>query len=73
MLGENLPVAGCLVQHVDIVRVLKDVFDLTGRKQVLDVLRDAGRNTTPLTESLPDFYGICGGLALLMSVSTVMR
>ena len=29
MLCENLTVARCLVEHIDIVRVLKDVFDLT--------------------------------------------
>ena len=35
MLCKNLTVAGCLVEHIDIVRVLKDVFHLTGGKQVV--------------------------------------
>ena len=62
MLGENLKVAGCQVQHEDIVRVLKDVFDLAGREEVFDILRDAGRNAAPFSESLPDFDAIGGSL-----------
>ena len=30
----------------------------------LDVLRDAGRDAAPLSETLPDFYAVCGGLFL---------
>ena len=64
MLRQNLTVAGCLVEHIDIVRVLKDVLDLTGGKQVFDILRDTCRDTAPFSETLPDFHGICGGLLL---------
>ncbi|CAN4072996.1 preprotein translocase subunit SecG, partial [Dysosmobacter welbionis] len=38
-LRENLPVAGCLIQKVDKIRVFKDILYLAGRKQILDVLR----------------------------------
>ena len=64
-LRENLPVAGCLIQKVDKIRVFKDVLYLAGRKQILDILRDSGRNAAPLSETLPDFHAVRGGLFLL--------
>ena len=65
LLGQDLTVTGCLVQHVDEVGVLKDILNFTATQQILDVLGDAGRNTTPLTEPLPDFHGISCSLLLL--------
>ena len=65
LLGQDLPVSACLVQHVDEVAVFKDVFDFPGRQQVLDVLGDARGDTAPLPESLPDLHGVSGGLFLL--------
>ena len=43
-LRENLPVAGCLSQKVDKIRVFKNVLHLAGRKKILDVLRDSPRS-----------------------------
>lgn len=62
LLGENLSVAGRLVEHIHIVGVLEDVLDLAGGKQVFDVLRDARGNAAQFAESLPYFNGIGGGL-----------
>ena len=57
-LRENLSITGCLIQKVHKIGVLKDVLNLTGGKQVFVILGDAGRNTGPLSKSLPDFDGI---------------
>ena len=65
LLGENLTVSACLVEHIHEVRVFKDVLHLTAGKQVFDILGDTCRNTAPFTESLPDFHRISGGLLLL--------
>ena len=62
---EDLPVAGCLVQKVNEVGVLKDVLNLTGSQQILDILGDPGRNPAPFSEPLPDFDGIGGCLFFL--------
>ena len=35
LLGEDLPIPGGLVEHIDEVAVLKDVFHLAGGKQVV--------------------------------------
>jgi len=40
MLCENLTVAGCLVEHIDIIGVFKDIFHFTGGEEVFDVLRN---------------------------------
>ena len=65
LLRQDGTVADGLVQHVNEVRVLKDVLDLLRCQEVLDVLRDAGRNAAPLTEALPDLHGI--GRRLLLA------
>ena len=39
LLCQNLTVSLGLVEHIDKVRVLKNVLDLTGSQKVLDVLR----------------------------------
>ena len=64
-LRENLPVSGRLIQKVDKIRVFKNVLYLAGRKQILDVLSDAGRDAAPFSETLPDFHAVRGGLFLL--------
>ena len=56
LFGEDLPVAGGLIQHEDEVGVLENIRYLVGSQQVLDVLGDAGRGTAPLAETLPDFH-----------------
>ena len=65
LLGENLAVSACLVEHIHEVGVFKDVLHLTTGKQVFDILRDAGGDAAPFSESLPDFHRIGGGLFLL--------
>ena len=57
-LSQNGSVLACLVEHIDEVRIFQDVGNLRTAKQVFYVLGDAGRNTAPFTESLPDFNGI---------------
>ena len=56
------PVAGCLGQHINEAGVVQDVIGTLLPGQVFDVLGDAGRNSTPFTETLPDLHGISGGL-----------
>lgn len=63
--GKNLPVTGCLIEDIDEIGVLKNIFNLTGGEQVFDILCDGGRNTAPFTETLPDFNGVSGGLFFL--------
>ena len=58
LFGKNITVAGSLIQHIYKVRVVEDVFHFGTGQQVLDILRNAGRNTAPFTKSLPDFSGI---------------
>ena len=41
LLCKDSPVALCLIEHEDKIRVFKDIFHLAGSKQVLDVLRDS--------------------------------
>ena len=64
LLGENLTVSACLVEHIHEVGVFKDVLHLAAAQKVFDVLRDTGRDAAPFTESLPDFHRISGGLFL---------
>lgn len=65
LLGENLTVSACLVEHIHEVGVFKDVLHLAAAQKVFDVLGDTCRNTAPFAESLPDFHRISGGLLLL--------
>ena len=41
-LREDLPVAACLVQQVNEVRVLKNVLYFSGSQQILDILSNSG-------------------------------
>lgn len=64
LLGKNLPISCRLIQHTDIVRVLKNVLHFSGCQQILDVLGNAGGNTAPFSKALPDFYRVGCGLFL---------
>ncbi len=65
LLRKNLSVTRRLVQHIHKIAVLEDVLNLPAGEQILDILRNARRNTAPFTEALPDFHRICCGLFLL--------
>ena len=64
-LRQYLPVAGRLVEHIDEVTVLQNVFDLRGGKQVFGVLGRPGGDTAPLSEPFPNLGAVRGGLFLL--------
>ena len=65
LLGKDLPIAGCLVEHINEIAVLEDVFDFSAGQQILDVLRNSCRYTAPFSEPLPDFDAVCCGLLFL--------
>ena len=71
LLRQNLPVSLGLVQHVDKIRVLKDILNLTGGQQVLYILRQAARYAAPFTESFPDFHAETSGLAFQKEMELV--
>ena len=56
LLRQYLPVPGCLIEHIDEVAVLKDVLNLAGGQQVLDILGDAGGDAAPFPKAFPDFH-----------------
>ena len=58
LFGQDRTVAGSLVEHIQKVAVLEDIFHLAGGQQILHVLRNAGRDAAPLTEPFPDLHGI---------------
>ena len=64
LLGKDLAVSACLVEHIHEVRVFKDVLYLAAAQKVFDILGDTCGNAAPLTESLPDFHRVSGGLFL---------
>ena len=47
-----------LIEKVQEVRVLKDVFYLVGLQQVFDVLGQPRGNAAPFSEALPNLHGI---------------
>ena len=59
-----MPVAGCLVEHINEIAVLEDVFDFPACEQILDVLGDACGYAAPFSEPLPDLDAVCCGLFL---------
>ncbi len=63
LLRQNLPVSLGLVQHVDKIRVFKNILNLTGGQQVLHVLRQAAGYAAPFPEPFPDFHAETSGLA----------
>ena len=64
LLGKDLPIAGCLVKHINEIAVLKDVLDFPACEQILDVLGDACGYAAPFSEPLPDLDAVCCGLFL---------
>lgn len=64
-LRQYLPVARRLIEHIDEVAVLQDVFDLRGGKQVFGVLGRPGGDAAPLSEPFPNLGAVCRGLFLL--------
>ena len=64
LLRENLPVALRLIEHIDEVRVFKDVLNLTGSQQILDVLRQSCGYPAPFTKAFPDFNAVGRSLFL---------
>ena len=65
MLCQNLTVTRSLIEHVDEIGVFKDVLNLPAAEKVFDVLGDAGGDSGPFSEPLPDFYGLSCSLFLL--------
>ena len=59
-----MPIAGCLVEHINKIAVLEDVLDFPAGQQILNVLRNSCRYTAPFSEPLPDFDAVCSGLFL---------
>ena len=59
LLGQNLAVACRLVQHINEVRVFKDVLNLGGGQQVLHILGDPGGDAAPFAEPLPNLHRVC--------------
>ena len=51
---EDRPVARCLRQQIDEVRVFKDILDLIAGQEILDVLSDPRGHAGPLAKALPD-------------------
>ena len=64
-LRQYLPVACRLVEHIDEVAVLQNVFDLRGGKQVFGVLGRPGGDTAPLAEAFPNLGAVRRSLFLL--------
>ena len=56
---KNLTVPGSLIEHINKIRVFKDMFNLSGREQVLYVLSNACRDTAVFAESFPDLNAVC--------------
>ena len=59
-----MPVAGCLVEHINKIAVLEDILNFPAGQQILDVLGDACGYTTPFSEPLPDLDAVCCRLFL---------
>ena len=59
-----MPVAGCLVEHINEIAVLEDVFDFSAGQQILDVLGDTCGYAAPFSEPLPNLDAVCCGLFL---------
>ena len=59
-----MPVAGCLIEHINKIAVLEDILDFPAGQQILDVLGDARGYTTPFSEPLPNLHAVCCGLFL---------
>ena len=64
-LRQYLPVARRLVEHIDEITVLQNVFDLRGGKQVFGVLGRPSGDAAPFSEPFPNLGAVCRGLFLL--------
>ena len=47
-----------LVEHINEIRIFKNILNLTACQKVLDVLGDTGRDASPFTEPLPDLHTV---------------
>ena len=70
-LAQYLPVAAGLVQQINKIAVLKDVLDLRGGQQVLDVLGDPRGDTAPFAEAFPNLHAPGAHLAAEQKVELV--
>ena len=70
-LAEYLPVPAGLVQEVDKITVLKDVLDLLGGQEVLDVLGDPRGDASPFAEAFPNLHAPAPHLAAQQQVELV--
>ena len=64
-LRRDLPVARRLVEHIDEIAVLQNVFNHRGRKQILGALDRPGGDAAPLAEPLSNLGAVCRRLFLL--------
>ena len=70
-LAEDFPVSAGLVQKVHKIAVFKDVLDLRGGKQVLDVLRNSRGDTAPFAKAFPNLHAPGTNLAAQQKVELV--
>ena len=70
-LTEYLAVAAGLVQQIDEIAVFKDVLDLCGGQQVLDILGNTRRDTAPFTKAFPNLHAPGAYLAPQQQVELV--
>lgn len=70
-LAENFSVSAGLVQKVHKIAVFKDVLDLWGGKQVLDVLRNSCGDTAPFAKAFPNLHAPGTNLAPQQKVELV--
>lgn len=55
---KDLAVSGSLIEHINKIRVFKDIFNLSGREQILYVLSNARRDAAVFAESFPDLNAV---------------
>ena len=70
-LAEDFSVSAGLVQKVHKIAVFKDVLDLRGGKQVLNILRDPRGDTAPFAKAFPNLHAPGTDLAAQQKVELV--
>ena len=70
-LTEYLSVIAGLVQKIDEIAVFKDILDLRRGQEVLDVLGDTCRDTTPFAKAFPNLHAPGTYLAAQQKVELV--
>lgn len=70
-LAEDFSVSAGLVQKVHKIAVFKDILDLRGGKQVLNVLRNPRGDTAPFTKAFPNLHAPGTNLAAQQKVELV--